>query len=74
MDRPNVKFGDIVAGDVIKYSFLFDNEEPPTIGISLAEVMAVTPKHCTLEYTDFAGETVKIPYESIIEVYRKVNG
>jgi hypothetical protein len=73
MDRPVIKFGDVKVGDVIKYSFAFDNEEPPTIGISLAEIMAVTPKHCTLEYTDFAGKNVKIPYESIVAVYRKIN-
>lgn len=74
MDRPVIKFGVVKVGDVIKYNFLFTNEEPPILATSLAEVMAVTPKHCTLEYTDFAGETVKIPYESIVDVYRKVNG
>ena len=77
MDRPVIKFGDIKAGDVIKYNFVFPQQEevktPPIIGTAISEVFEVTPKHCILEYTS-NGKKVKIPYESVVSIYRKVNG
>lgn len=68
-----MKFGEIKAGDVIKYNFSYPQDEsiktPFIVGTAFAEVMEVTPKYCILEYTDFAGKNVKVPYDAIIKAY-----
>ena len=66
-----VKYEDVQVGDVIKYQFAFENEVD-TVGISIAEVMDKTSKVCLLEYTDYVGGVVSIPFSNILEVYRKV--
>jgi len=69
-----VKYEDVQVGDVIKYQFGFPpfEDEEPIVGISIAEVMDMTSKVCILEYTDYVGGVVSIPFSNIIEVYRKV--
>jgi hypothetical protein len=66
-----VKYEDVQVGDVIKYQFAFENEDNVT-GVAISEVMDMTSKVCLLEYTDYSGGIVGIPFTAILEVYRKV--